>query len=241
VYRDSFFGGQARDTADDVENNSNVHPGWFSEGSVQSIIYDVFDMNADAGDAVALGFGPIHAAMTNELKHSPAFTSIYVLMSALRTRDPGSASALTQLASAQGIALGAAGDDFGAAETNDGGDPRNLPVYTVIAPGETRQVCSTATEGVYNKLGNRRLLRLDLAARQAVRITASSTVAGGDPDIVLYRDGVEVARAEALGNDTLTATASVARPYIIEVYEAANVVPNSPVGSKTTCIDVGVN
>ncbi|MEZ5459312.1 MAG: hypothetical protein R3E65_08380 [Steroidobacteraceae bacterium] len=51
VYRDSFDLGQRLGFSIDVENNNNPNAaGWFNEGSVQSIFWDLFDANSDGAD-----------------------------------------------------------------------------------------------------------------------------------------------------------------------------------------------
>jgi hypothetical protein len=239
VYRDSFGAQQRSDFAIDVENNAVSFPGWFSEASVQSIFYDLYDSASDAGDGVSLGFGPIHAAMRNPIRNTLAFTSVHVLVNALRASQPAQASAISALAGAQLIAT--TSDDFGTGETNNGGDGRNIPIYPPIAPGGTRQVCSNLPTGgsgaVYNKLGNRRYLRFTLAVGGTVQLVARNGRSGTDPDIVLYAAGVERGRAEgsASGTETLT-QALPAGTYVAEIYEYSNVAGTAPRGNE--CFDV---
>jgi hypothetical protein len=239
VYRDSFGTQQRSDFSIDVESNAVTFPGWFSEASVQSIFYDLYDAASDGADTVNLGFGPIHAAMRNEIRATPAFTSIHGLVNALRASRPAQASAISALASAQLIAT--ASDDFGTGETNSGGDPRNLPIYPSILPGATRQVCSNLPTGgsgaVYNKLGNRRYLRFVLAVGGTVQLSARNGRSGTDPDIVLYAAGVERGRADgsASGTETLT-QALPAGTYVAEIYEYSNVEGTAPRGDQ--CFDL---
>ncbi len=134
LYRDSLGLQQQNGFQIDVELNAAVggNPGWFSEGSVQSLLYDFFDNAADGGDAVALGFAPIHQVMTADLRDSEPFTSVFAFVTALKTRNPGSASAIDTLVTQQQI-VSATIDALGSTETNNGGDTRNLPVYVPIA------------------------------------------------------------------------------------------------------------
>lgn len=239
VYRDSFGAQQHSDFAIDVENNAVTFPGWFSEASVQSIFYDLYDSTNDGADTVSLGFAPIHAAMRNEIRNSPAFTSVYALVNALRAAQPAQASAIGALATAQLIAV--APDDFGGNETNSGGDVRNLPIYPLVTANTTRQVCSSlptgGTSATYNKLGNRRYLRFTLAVGGTASLAIRNGRAGTDPDVVLYAAGVERGRAEgsASGTETLTLPLS-AGTYVAEIYEYSNIEGSSPRGSE--CFDV---
>lgn len=243
VYRDSFGANQASGFRIDVEVNNNPNAGWFSEGSIQSILWDLFDANNEAGDSVTMGFGPIHGVMRGRVRTTSAFTSIYPLLEGLRIARPGDVAGLDALAAAQLIAITAS--DFAVGETNAGLDARNLPIYRPIASGQTLEVCSsvpTAT-GVYNKLGNRRFLRIDtsVTGTATVRATFNGTsgTAPTDPDLVLYAAGVERGRAESAdnGTETLTLTGLAAGTYVLEVYEFSNVDPSgTPRG--TTCFNV---
>ncbi|MFO1426707.1 MAG: hypothetical protein U1F11_06980 [Steroidobacteraceae bacterium] len=240
VYRDSFIvGGLQRDFRIDVETNPAPPaylPGWFSEASVQSILYDVYDVNADGADNVALGFGPIHAAMTGPVRTSTAFSSVYPLIRALRDT-----AGVATLVAAQNINV--ASDDFASNETNGGNVSGVLPIYPVISPGVPRQLCSLlpgADSGAtYNKLGNRKFVRFDLAVAQNVTLAVTGGSPGSDPDILLYSRGVLSGSAEGAdsGTETLNLTGLPAGTYIAEIYEYSNIDPQ-PTPRGTECFTV---
>ncbi len=243
LYRDSFGTNQGSGFRIDVEVNSNPNAGWFSEDSIQSILWDLYDLANEPGDAVSMGFAPIHDVMRGRVWTTSAFTSIYPLLEGLRVARPGDLPAIDALAAAQLIA--STSSDFGVGETNAWLDPRNLPIYRPLASGQTLEVCSTNSSGVYNKLGNRRFLRIDAAAAGTATILArfNGTIgtAPTDPDLVLYAAGVERARAEGSENGTeaLTVTGLAPGTYVLEVYEFSNVDPSgTPRG--TTCFDVSL-
>jgi hypothetical protein len=240
VYRDSFGANGASGFSINVEANAASTPGWFSEASVQSLIWDLFDAVPDAADTVALGFGPIHGALRGAVRSTAAFTSVFGFLNAVRTAAPAQAGAINALAAAQSIAPDS--DDFGSGETNAGADARNLPVFPTLLPGQVRRICSNLPGGSpsarYNKLGNRRFARFVLSVGGTVSIRASNGPAGSDPDIVLYSLGVERGRADgdASGTETL-APALGAGSYVVEVYEYSNINPSgTPRGD--TCFDL---
>lgn len=240
VYRDSFGANQSSGFRIDVEVNNNPNAGWFSEGSIQSILWDLFDSSNEAGDAVSMGFAPIDGVMRGRVRTTAAFTSIYPLLEGLRTVRPADVVGLDALAAAQLIAITAS--DFGVGETNAWLDARNLPIYRPVASGQTLEVCSTNSSGVYNKLGNRRLLRIETGVAGTATIRATFTGTGGlptDPDLVLYAAGVERARAESAddGVETLTVTGLAAGTYVLEVYEFSNIDP-SATARGNTCFNV---
>lgn len=247
VYRDSFDTNQARGFAINVEANNNPNAGWFNEGSIQSIFWDLYDSTADGVDGISLGFGPLHAVMTGRIRTTGAFTSVYPLLEGLRLARPADTAAINALAGAQLIATNS--DDFGDTETNAGLDPRNLPIYRPVVGGQTVEVCSSVptADGVYNKLGNRRFLQFTAPGSGTATIRADFSGTQGatatDPDLVLYAAGVERARAEgsANGTETLTATVTAGTRYVLEVYEFSNLDPSAGPGGQArglTCFNV---
>jgi hypothetical protein len=235
IYRDSFNLAQA-DFQIDMETDDQLNEGWFSEASVEEILWDLFDPANEPGDTLALGFAPIYAVITgSHVVDSDALTSIYTFITALRDANPGSAAAIDTLADNENI-FGA--DDFGAGESNDGGDPAILPVYkTILLNAPPMSVCSRSPDGNLdtNKLGNRVLLRFDNNAQRLVAIQVDGAAAGGvttfatDPDVFVLQRGALVqfgtstpagpAPHTAPGHETIPQFALPAGTFIIEVYD----------------------
>lgn len=239
LYRDSFtMSGALRGFSINVDNNASLTPGAFNEGAVQSVLYDLVDSANDGADTVSLGFAPIHAVMTTRMRTTSSLTTIYPFLSALRAGNPAQASAIDALAAGQ--QLTSVTDDFGVNELNTGGDARNLPVFRSVASGEIVPVCSVAANGAYNRLGNRKFLRFDLAAPGTITVRATNGPAGSDPDIALYSAGQQRGLAEGTASsvETLTVTGLAAGTYVIEVYEYSNL-GTAPRGD--TCFDLQVS
>ena len=237
-YRDSFvLAGTSRDFSIDVENNAALVSGAYSEGSLQSLLYDLVDSNNDGVDNVSLSFAAVHSVMTGNVRSTRAQTTVYPFLTALRAANPAQGAAIDALAAGQTLAT--LSDDFAANEVNNGGDSRNLPVYRSVVPGQTVQVCSIAANGAYNRLGNRKFLRVDLAAPATLTVRASNGPAGSDPDLELYSAGqrLAVANGNAASAETLTQAGLAAGTYVIEVYEFSNL-GNTPRGD--TCFDLQV-
>src|SRR5690606_23045626 len=82
-YVDVLGPGQASGFVFDVEGpytssplHPNPYPGWFSEESIQEIVYDLFDDRQDrVEDTLALGFGPLLAVLGEDLDGIRALTS----------------------------------------------------------------------------------------------------------------------------------------------------------------------
>ncbi len=239
-YRDSFGAGQASDFGFDVESNPNPatsRAGWYSEASVQSLIFDFFDSTADTNDAVALGFAPIFTVMNSDLRTLDPLTSIFPMVRALKARNGGAAAGIDTLVGAQDI-VSATIDDFGSTESNDDGQPLNLPVYRALpTTGTVVQVCSTSASGEYNKLGNRKLLRFTLVVRQSIQFTAVGPV-NSDPDFVLHRRG-EIGRSESESLDFREQFTQTLDPgsYVLEVYDF-DALDEAPSPTGPVCMDV---
>lgn len=223
-YRDSFGNQQAQGFSINVESNTYSPQGWFNEGSVQSIIYDLYDSTDDGADALSLGLGPLYTALTNPAyTDNSLFTSVFAFLEEMKTVSPASAAAIDTISAAQGI--NGSGYD-GAGETNNGGIASALPLYkTVTVDGPTVEICSVDAAGSFNKLGNRAFLRFTLPANATVTLTMArvSGATSSDPDFTIYSNGAAIARAESSvdGTETLV-RALTAGDYAIEAYDFFN-------------------
>lgn len=251
VYRDSSAG-QAGDTgfnmdADALVPNPVPNPGWYSEASVHEILWDIFDGGTEAGDTVNLPFAAIFSTFTGAQRTTDALTSIYSFASALSAANPGSATGIAALLSREQISGSGA---FGTGETNFAGKALLNPTYTTITlGGGPVQVCGTTglpldPFGTYNKLGNRRFLRLDLTSARAVQITAQGELVGtpaADPDIGLWGRGL-IGTAEAQGTTEVFSTPVLAvGTYIIEVADFSHIDQTPGVPRRgDSCITVSV-
>jgi hypothetical protein len=236
VYRDSQQGVNG-EFAFSVEADDPTQEGWFSETSVQEILWDLFDPANEPGDTVALGFTPLFTVMTAAQVTTDALTSIYTFSTALRATTP----AIDDLLDAEGIS---GTDDFGAGESNDGGDTAILPVYKTIQLGAPINVCSRSPGGnvTTNKLGNRVFLRFDNNAPRLVTIQASGAAPSGgtsaatDPDIFVLREGalVRAGTSSTLGQETIPQFQLPQGTIIIEVYDF------ELTGTTPSCMNVSI-
>lgn len=248
-YRDSaVVAGQQRSFGFDLESNPGATAasiGWFSENSIQSLLWDFYDDGVDGIDTVALGFTPIHEVMTTELRSGVAFSTIYPFVDALRGRVPAADATIAALTRNQQIGL-QRGDAFGIAETNAGGDLRNLPLYKSISLGGAQRVCSTiAPNGTINKVGVYQFLRFDLTTTNNVSVSvqgppSQAGLRDADPDVIVYRAGKVVGLNDDRGiSSAVSITGAAPGTYLIEVYEYSNVDPSA--GARgDTCIDVAL-
>lgn len=203
-YRDSSGSDQGEGFSINVESNSGSNPGWYSESSVQSILYDIYDADNEAGDSVNLGFAPIYNVLTGAQKITPAFTSIFSFGTLIKSENASASADIDTLLSAQGI-IGSTMDIYGSTETNDvDGSSHILPVYTSVATNgiASAERCSINTYSTYNKLSVSRFFHFTASSAGSYTITANPSAGSlvtEDPDIFLYKQGVLIDKFEASG------------------------------------------
>jgi hypothetical protein len=223
-YRDSFGNAQGQDFGFELEANAYAQPGWYSEGSVQSILYDIMDASSDGPDIVSGGLGPIYRTLiSSDYADIDTTTTIYAFDTALKTEGTLPAAALDALLAAQNI-VGRGPD--GAGETNDGNIPTVLPVYkTLTIGGAAVEVCSLDDAGEYNKLGNRAFLTMNVPTTRSVTLTVDAVDAAGtsDPDIFIRQKDTRIATSLSAINNVETSTRTyTAGDYNIVVFDDAN-------------------
>lgn len=226
IYRDSR--GTTSDGGFDMESGSAGTPGWFSEASVHKVLWDLYDSTDDGADSLSLTFAPLWDVMLDEQRSTEAFTSIFSFASALRQANGGVSGAINARLASDGISDSG---PFAENETNSGGSNQDvLPVYIDVTPGQpvSVPVCTNAALDIYNKLGNRRFLRLNLA--QAVTVTVTVTGLVGtqaapppDPDMSLWTRGAQEFSEASGTQETIQQRPLSAGTHIIEVYECTHV------------------
>jgi len=197
VYVDTSGVGQVDAFTFDVDDNdADETPGWFSEVSVQATLYDVFDSGSDeAFDQLATGIGPIYDVMVGAQKHTPALTTLFSFIDALRHAVPADSAAIDLLTAHNGVMGVPVADAYGTGETNDGGDPANLPVFASFDEGSVELTFVGGPET--NTRGQIRFVRL---SGDGVSYTITSETSDDeDVDLAIVRDGVEVASARTEG------------------------------------------
>jgi hypothetical protein len=274
VYRDTQGPQQGQGFSFDVEgeaaSNPNPSPGWFSERSVQELIYNLYDSNANfvpegstTEDDVALGFGPLFAVLTDSLTYTLAQTSIFPFINALQQSQPQDVQLnIDALVRAEG--LDSVVDDYGSTETHFGtpATPKLASVYdSVTVNGSATNVCSlddfaSAASGAVDKLGSRRYVRFSVATTgtYTFQATAVNPPGAADPDLVLYQAG-EIASSDGPPSTACTqswqATPGVCTEslgvslspgdYTLEVYEWTNITDDPTYPPiGDTCFDVTV-
>lgn len=238
-YADASGTGQASGFTFSVGRKSRENKGYFSEGSVGSILYNYYasSLNKTANDFVPI----FNILNSSTYSTSEAFTSIFLFQSQLINQLPNHASLFSSLMLEQNI-FGT--DEYGSDESNNGDLSISLPVYkTLSANGTAINVCSAADYGKYNKLGNSQFLKLNIAQTGSYNILA--TKSGGanvisKPEFILYQKGRAIAYAENTLHDNVTGNLTVARGnYVLEVYDLNNH-DSDNTDENMTCFNVRV-
>jgi len=182
------------------------NPGWFSEATVEAILFDLFDpVRAEGGDsnfADDLALSPsIFIAALEAQRESSALTTIFSFLHGMVQIEitPGELASLQAL-----LAFSSPNSDFGLnslnafgeGETHDAGLPGVLPLYldvtTDIDAGPFSVTLGPAEDETYNWLESGRFLRFtgDSSTVTVRALNSGSTV--GSIGIILYQAGVQV-------------------------------------------------
>jgi len=114
-----------------LESNACVNAGWYSECSIQSILYDIYDTDNDMPDSVSMGFSPVLNVLRVAQKNTAALTTIFSFIDALKNQNPASANGIDALTSGQSI--DPILDIYGGSQfSNNPGATDQLPVYELF-------------------------------------------------------------------------------------------------------------
>jgi len=112
----------------DMEDNNCTNAGWYSECSVQSILYDIYDSSNENLDSLTLGFSGIYNILVGTQKDTEAMTSIFSFIKLFKDQNASSSNAIDLLLNAQGI--DSVSDVYGSTQTTSNpGATNQLPIY----------------------------------------------------------------------------------------------------------------
>ena len=224
IYFDTAGQNQSSGWFMDIENASPQNPGWFSEASIQRILYDLYDANNEGSDKLSLGFGPIYDVMVNQEKNTPAFTSLFSFIHALKSENSGDAYKIDQIVASEQIS--SIRDEYGNYRTNTANGIYTEPLYRTLAVGRAITQCNKNRNGIYNKLGNRTFIKVNIPSSGYYNFTAQPYGGEyGDPDIVIYKaeyplESMGMSPLEGSTSDTLEMNLNQG-DYLVEVYDAS--------------------
>ena len=240
IYADSQGSAQNSGLIFNISNKTRDVKGYFSEGSVASILYNYYN---SSNNKISNDIAPIFSVVSsNSYTAHEAMNSVFLFYGQLKTVFSDQAAEFNSLMLEQNIN---GTDEYGTNEINTGGLAVSLPVYKTISPDNVDiNVCSSPEFGKFNKLANSQFLKLTISQSGLYNIYA--TKAGGadaisKPEIIIYRKGNKILTIENTLNNTASGNVNLANGiYIIEIYDLSN---NNPMNAEwnTLCFDVRVD
>ena len=235
VYKDSFQNMQAIAAVWHVDDSDIDLPGWYSEASIQSIIYNLYNNDAER-------FKQIYTALrSNDYINADALTGIHLFTAIFKQVAPPLAATMDDLLAEQNIV---GNDMWASGETNNGGVASVLPLYKNVAVNSDASVIcssrkSTVDEG--NKLGNRQYGRVQIATRgqYKIDITRDSGSGNADPDFLISQGGVLIGSGLSVNTTESELVTLEAGNAVIEVMDFRNIDGLSNTGG-TSCFNVSV-
>lgn len=219
LYADSNGPGQASGFSFALEPNAadDPAPGWYSEMSVAHFLYDLFDpVSAGDGDAIDLGLGPIHAAMAGPERTTPAFTTLFSFVDALKGSQTATVAANIDAMLSGRLVSSAIADPWGTGETRDAPGSGNLPVYrNLVVNGAAASVTLNAGFAS-NDLQAVRFLRFP-GTGGTVTVRAGSSLV--DVSLQVWHVGQRLAYADAhgLGEEVASVATASGDDYLVIV------------------------
>jgi len=178
IYFDTMGRAQADGFYMDIEGGQSSIKGYFSEDSIQHIIYDLYDSTNNGTDAITLGFDPIYKVLTTFQKDTKAFTSIFTFIKGLEEQNPSEISKIDNLLMSENIPHI---DDIYGSNI----DPK---LYDDMSDLENGYGCTSGIYGIYNKLYNHKYLKFTIDnSREYDILMVQNNGSGSDPDFTVYR------------------------------------------------------
>lgn len=129
-YIDTSGQQQSRGFSINMESNNCINAGWHSECSIQSIIYDLYDVDNEISDSLSMNLAFIYNVIIGEQKNTQALTSIFSFIKPLKDQNPASANAIDALLNGQNI--NSINNVYGSSQiSSNPGQTDQLPIYEV--------------------------------------------------------------------------------------------------------------
>ena len=179
IYYDSLGMRQGNGWSMDIEGETPSVPGWYSEASIQRILYDLYDSNSDGVDRVSLGFAPLYKVLIGAQKNTEAFTSIFSFIKEIKDENPTEEADIDAILSSENI--NSISDIYGDSFHN---------LYSDIEVGGEVEVCTSTEYGSAgrNKLNNHKYVRFTISDIGNYRISArQNNGSSADPYFTLFK------------------------------------------------------
>ena len=223
IYKDSQ--GLSAGFTINIESNNcvvNAVEGWFSECSVQSVLYDFFDVTDDGADDLSLGFSPMYTVLTANMPNTDALTSIFSFITPFKAVAGNVGSIDNLLLTDHSIAT--ISNDEGTGRLLNPGSTDQTPVFETAF--NIPSMCLTGENGGYNGLGVTRFVQFTVNTSGSYTFAAvklSGGLTSTDPDIVIRSKGQLIGVGESTLNnsETLSVNLITGVIYTLELSEFA--------------------
>ncbi|MCK4441472.1 MAG: hypothetical protein KAU90_05660, partial [Sulfurovaceae bacterium] len=178
-----------------IENQTPNNPSWYSEASIQRILYDLYDSHNDGADTLSLGFKPIYDVLVGPQKTTPAFTSIFSFITYLKKQNPSATAKIDDILASENI--GSIQNIYGSSIES------NLYTHSMS------DVCTTSKYGQFNKLYNHRYIRFNIPqTKEYIIRDEQNNGSNSDPDFSLHKtspfEDIGISNKENNGLETAT-------------------------------------
>jgi hypothetical protein len=220
VYKDSSGLEQSEGSLTDMDLNDSsmeVKPGWFSEATVQQVVYDMYDDGVDEPfDKVTIGLDGIYAAMVAD-RDTPALATLFSFTAWVKADAPQAAANIDALMDFYNVdadfGVDPVQDAWATGETHTAGLAPALPLYKDASIGGMVTAELLGGES-FNRLAQNRYFRI-IGDGQPVTVQATSA---SDIDLFVYHVGQKVAESTNVGGDEELTFATVAGDsYVLNV------------------------
>ncbi len=229
-----------------LESGSHTLKGFYSEASVQSVIWDLFDTNNETGDNLSLGFAPVWNAVL-ALKDIDGITSLHEFIKALKNARPGDVTDIDSILALENVAPDFASETdvsssvsapyagYISTHTCNGSGaafPYN-PVFQLVTGTGTdaypetahtgSQWCGAVAPGI-NKLFGSQFFRIipQNSGTMTITKTDSNTSDWERSYVYVFRRGVRVGYAsQYLSPATVNVVVTANTEYILEIHTRA--------------------
>jgi hypothetical protein len=200
IYKDSI--GDNSYESFDIESGGFNNNGWYSEASIQEIIYDIYDSDTENHDDISVGFEPIYSTLTsanfiNNDYQANIYSFAGILKNQLSQPERLKVDNLMNAEQIFGVGIEASG------EINDGGIESTLPIYeTIYANSGPEVLCLYNEYGTSNTLGNVKYVIFEpqLAEKYLISLAIVDANKQHGFDLSVIKSGNTVSSKKTYGN-----------------------------------------
>jgi len=228
TYFDTMGAGQSQGWHMDIESQPQKNAGWYSEASIQRILYDLYDSSSDGEDNLALGFKPIYDVLVDPYKKTEALTSIFPFITALKKQlSPLDSDKIDDILKSEEIY--SIDNIYGESHHN---------LYSDLQIGDIAKVCTTNENGKFNKLNNRKYIRFTLAQSGTYNIEIKQNNGNrANPNFILYKTTAPFSKIveakNSFSNKEESTQQLVSGNYLLDISDYNN--------RSYSCFDITVN